>query len=312
MLTIAATLLVFQIGLVMLFYLGETEQKTVAPDTPFFEMKADQVTALEIIGPQKERVVLEKSGTDWIIQDAYGAPAGDDQVNALLNKLAELKKGFAVATTAGAAKRFKVADDLFERHVILREKDQIVGEFYVGTSPGFRQIHIRKAGTDEVFTVALSTFELETAVPPWLDKNPFKLNKEDIVSLSFPDFVLQKKDEKWQMEGLEEGRETDSKAVDELVNKVTDLTIEAAMNPQETEALFAQAPALKYSITRKNGTTAEYRFAKAKDYYVLKQSERDIYCQVHKIQVENLLKITRNTLVKKEGSEKPKEDTNNK
>jgi len=312
MLTVAATLLVIQIGLVMLFYLGDTKQKTAAPDTPFFEMKADQVTALEIIGPQKERVVLEKSGTGWIIQDSYGAPAGDEQVKALLDKLAELKKGLAVATTAGAAKRFKVADDQFERHVILREKDQIVGEFYVGTSPGFRQIHIRKAGTDEVFAVALSTFELETGVPPWLDKNPFKLKKEDIVSLSFPDFALQKKDEKWQMEGLEEGRETDSKAVDELVNKVADLTIEAVMNPQETEPLFVQPSALKYSVTRKNGTTAEYSFAKAKDYYVLKQSERDISCKVHKIQVENLLKITRNTLVKEEGGEKPEEDTNNK
>ena len=314
MLTLAATLLVLQIGLVVLFYMGDSERKTVAPDTPFLEMKADQVTAFEITGPQKERVVVEKNGTGWIIQDSFGAPAGEEQVKAFLTKLSELKKGFAVATSAGAAKRFKVADDQFERHVILREKDQIVGEFYVGTSPGFRQIHARKAGTDEVLAVALSTFELETGVLPWLDKNLFRIKKEDIVSLSFPDFVLRKKDDKWQLEGLEEGRETDSKIVEELVNKVADLPIEAVMNPQETQPLFTKAPALKYSVTRKDGTTVEFSFVKPEgNYYVLKQSERDLYSKVHAIQVENLQKITRDALIKKEGGEKPEEaDTNNK
>ena len=314
MLTIAATLLVLQIGLVVFFYKSETGQKTTTPDTPFLGMKADQVTAFEITGPQKERVVVEKIGTDWIIKDSFGAPANGEQVNAFITKLSELKKGFAVATSAGAAKRFKVADDQFERHVVLREKDQIVGEFYVGTSPGFRQIHARKAGTDEVLAVALSTFELETGVSPWLDKNLFKLKKEDIVLLSFPGFVLRKKDDKWQLEGSETGQETDSKGVEELVNKVTDLTIEAVMNPQETQPLFAGTPALKYSVTRKDGTTAEFSFVKPEgDYYVLKQSERDLYCKVHTIQVESLQKITRDTLIKKEEGEKPGEaDTDNK
>lgn len=314
MLTLAATLLVLQIGLVVLFYMGNTEPKRGAPDTPFLGMKADQVTAFEITGPQKERIVVEKSEAGWIIQDSFGAPAGDEQVDAFLTKLSELKKGFAVATSAGAAKRFKVADDQFERHVILRGKDQIVGDFYVGTSPGFRQIHARKAGTDEVFAVALSTFELETGAQPWLDKNLFKLKKEDIVSLSFPGFVLRKKDDKWQLEGIEEGRKTDSKGAEELVNKVADLPIEAVMNPQETQPLFAGAPALKYSVTRKDGTTVEFSFVKPEgDYYVLKQSERDLYCKVHTIQVESIQKITRDTLIKKEEGEKPGEaDSDNK
>lgn len=314
MISIAATLLVIQIGLAVLFYKGESAQKTTAPDAPFLGMKSDQVSAFEITGPQKERLVVEKIGTEWIIKDSFGAPANGEQVKTLITKLSELKKGFAVATTAGAAKRFKVADDQFERHVVLREKEQIVGEFYVGTSPGFRQIHVRKAGTEEVLAVALSTFELETGVELWLDKNLFKIKKEDMVSISFPGFVLEKKADTWQLQGLESGWKTDEKNVADLLNKVAELTIQAVMNPQEATPLFAKAPAFKYSVTRGDGKTAEFSFVKPEEnYYVLKQSERELYGKVNSLQVEGLQKITSDALRQKETTEKPEEaDTNTK
>lgn len=314
MISITATLLVIQIGLAVVFYKGETGQKTTAPDTPFLEMKSDQVSAFEITGTQKERLVVEKIGAEWIIKDSFGALANGEQVKAFITKLSELKKGFAVATTAGAAKRFKVADDQFERHVVLREKEQIVGEFYVGTTPGFRQIHARKPASDEVFSVALSTFELETGVEAWLDKNLFKIKKEDMASISFPDFVLEKKAGTWQLQGLESGWKTDEKNVADLLNKVADLTIQAVMNPQETTPLFTKAPAFKYSVTRGDGTTAEFSFVKPEEnYYVLKQSERELYSKVNSLQVESLQKITRDALLQKETTEKPEEaDTNTK
>jgi hypothetical protein len=314
MISIAVTLLVIQIGLAVLFYKGEPTQKTTAPDTPFLGMKSDQVSSFEITGPQKERLVVEKIGTEWIIKDSFGAPANGEQVKAFITKLSELKKGFAVATTTGAAKRFKVADDQFERHVVLREKEQIVGEFYVGTSPGFRQIHVRKAGTEEVLAVALSTFELETGVEAWLDKNLFKIKIEDMASISFPGFVLEKKAGTWQLQELESGWKTDEKNVTDLLNKVADLTIQAVMNPQETTALFAKAPAFKYSVTRGDGTTAEFSFVKQEgNSYVLKQSERELYGKVNSLQVEGLQKITRDALLQKETTEKPEEaDTNTK
>lgn len=308
MISIAATLLIIQVGLAVFFYKGEPAQKTTAPDTPFLGMKSDQVSAFEITGPQKERLVVEKIGAEWIIKDSFGAPANGEQVKALITKLSELKKGFAVATTAGAAKRFKVADDQFERHVVLREKEQIVGEFYVGTSPGFRQIHVRKAGTEEVLAAALSTFELETGVELWLDKNLFKIKKEDMVSISFPGFVLEKKADTWQLQGLESGWKTDEKNVAELLNKVAELTIQAVMNPQETTPLFAKAPAFKYSVTRVDGKTAEFSFIKPEEnYYVLKQSERELYGKVNSLQVEGLQKITSDALRQKETTEKPEE-----
>ena len=42
----------------------------------------------------------------------------------------------------------------------------------------------------------------------------------------------------------------------------------------------------------------DFRLVKAEgDYYVLKQSERDLYCKVHSLLVESLLKASRDSLI---------------
>lgn len=307
---LAATLLVLQIGLVVALTIGTKGTDNSQPNMPLLGFTADAVTSLTINGPEKDQIVLQKSGNAWILPDLFGAPASAAQVNALLARLVELKQGFAVATTAAAAKRFKVADDNFERHVVLKAGDKEVGDLYVGTSPGFRQIHVRKAGSDAVDAVELSTFELATGAEQWLDKNMFQIKEEDIKSIAFADFVLQKMDDKWQLADLKEGQVTDAKAVGDLVAKVPGLTVQTVIDPKEAEPLFAKAPALQYSITRKGGGVAEFRFAKAEgDYYVLKQSERDLYCKVHSLQVSSLLKVNRDALIAKAKTAEPEKTT---
>lgn len=294
---IAAALLVLQIGLAVTLHVGDRGSSIVTPDTPLLGFAADAVTALEITDPEKDRIVLQKNGTSWVLPDVFAAPANTEQVSALLARLAGLKQGFAVATSSAAAKRFKVADDLFQRHVVIKAGDSVVGDLYVGTSPGFRQIHARKAGSEGVFAVELSTFEMETGADQWLDKNMFKIKEEDIDTIAFADFTLQKKESGWQLVGLPEGQVTDAKAAGDLVAKVSGLTVQTILKPQEAEPLFTKAPALHYTITRKGGGAADFRLVKAEgDYYVLKQSERDLFCKVHSLLVESLVKVGRDSL----------------
>ncbi len=296
--TIAAALLALQIVVAVALFFGDKGKDISTPDTGFLGFAADAVTALEISGPEKEQIILQKSGSGWIIAGAPAAPASVAQVTALLDRLAALKQGFAVATSAGAAKRFKVADDVFQRHVVLKAGDKVVGDLYVGTSPGFRQIHARQAGAGGIFAVELSTFELETGVDQWLDKNLFKIKEDDMTAIAFADFSLEKKEDGWQLAGLQEGQLTDAKAAGDLVAKASGLIIQAVLKPQEAEPLFAKAPVLHFTITRKDGGAAEFRLVKAEgDYYILKHSERDLYCKVHSLQVESLLKVGRDSLI---------------
>ncbi len=306
--TMAAVLLTLQIGLAMALYFGDSEKAMVTPDTPLLAVQAEAITGLEIIGPEKDRIVVAKSDTGWILPDCYGAPANGEQVTALLARLAGLKQGLAVATSPAAAKRFKVAEDLFERHVVVKEADRVVGDFYAGTSPGFRRIHARRADRQEIAAVPLSTFELPTAADQWLDKNVLRIKEDESVEISFADFSLRKIDRIWQLEGLAEGRETDAKAARQLVDKVTGLTVQAVIKAEEVAPLFSGTPALHYTVTRKDGGTTTFTFVKADgDSYIVKQSGRDHYYKVHTLQVESLLKTTGETLVKKDEAEMAKE-----
>lgn len=297
----AAALLLMQIALAVALNMTGSQSREVSPASPLFGFVPDAATALEIAGPSGERLTIRKSDTGWTLPEAFDAPASGDQVNGLLAKLADLKQGLAVATSEEAAKRFKVTETGFERHMVVKKGDETVADFYVGTSPGFRQVHARKAGAQEIVTVALNTFDLETAADKWLDKNLFRLKQEEMGDLVFSDFTLQKKDQTWQLADLEEGKETAKEAVDDLVNGVSGLTIQEVMNPQEAAALFAGEPALSFTVNLKNGTRLEYRFAKPEaDYFVVKRSDRELYGKVHTIQVENLRKYTKEKLIKQE------------
>ncbi len=306
--TMAAVLLAIQIGLAVALYFGGSEQETVTPGTPLLGVPAEAITGLEISGPEKDRIIVQKSDAGWILPESLGAPANGEQVTALLTRLADLKKGLAVATSPTAAKRFKVAEDLFERHVVVKEGDRVVGDFYAGTSPGFRRIHAREADRDEIVTVELSTFELPTAVDQWLDKNVLRIKEDEIAAISFADFALRKIDKNWRLEGLAEGRETDPKAAQELVDKVAGLTVQAVVKAEEAAPLFSGTPVLHYTVDRKDGGTTTFTFAKAAgDSYVVKQGGDDHYYKVHPLQVEGLLKTTGETLVKKAEAEMAKE-----
>lgn len=302
---IAVTFFVLQLCLVVALYFGKSGADVQMPSTQLFSFTVDAVTELTIIGPEKEQIVLQKSGSGWILPGFHAAPANKEQITALLAKLAALKQGFAVGTSAGAAKRFKVADDSFQRHVLVKVGDEVAGELYVGTSPGFRQIHARKSGSESVVVVELSTFELETKPDQWLDKDMFKIKDEDIESISFADFTLEKKDQEWQVKDLEEGQKTDAQAAADLVAKVGGLTIQTVVEAKEAEAFFTASPVLSYTVGRKGGGNAQFRLVKGEgDSYVLKQSERDLYCKVHKLQIEGLLKVSRDSmLVKAQGAE---------
>lgn len=297
--TVAAALLVMQIALAVALNITGGRSADVSPAAPLFSFAPEAATTLEIAGPAGEKLTITKTDAGWILPARFNAPASADQVSSLLGKLAGLKQGLAVATSEEAAKRFKVAETGFERHVLVKKGEETLADLYVGTSPAFRQIHARKAGAREIFTAALNTFELEPAADKWLDKNVLRLGKEEMAELVFPDFTLQQKDKAWQLADVEQGKETAKEAADELVNTVGNLTIQDVMDPGEAAKLFGGEAALSFTVKLKNGTGLDYRFVQQdKDNFLVKRSDRELYGKVHAIQVENLKKYSKEKLLK--------------
>lgn len=296
----AGILLALQILLMVAVHFSGKDAMTVAPDTPLFTFKAGAVNGLVITDGEKKEIRLVKGDQGWVLPETFNAPASTTQVTALVEKLAGLQQGLPVATSESAVKRFKVADDLFQRRVRVLEGDKLVADLYVGTSPGFRQIHVRKAGSGEVLTAALSTFELDTSADQWLDKAMFAVKEDELEAIVFSGFTLKKVEQEWQLDNLSAGEKTDAKAAADLVAKVGGLTVQSVVTAETAAGFFSGEPALRFSVKKKGGGEVDYVLAKdGEDTYYLKQSLRELYGKVHKLQAEGLLNAGRERLIAK-------------
>ncbi len=301
----AGCLLVIQLVLVVMLNLNSKSYESTPINSPFLGFDKEQLSSIKIVDGQGAELVLQKSGEKWIVPSIFSALAEQDQVTGLVEKLGDLKQGFVVAASASAANRFKVAEDLFERHLILYAGEEEAGNFYLGSSPGFRQMHARKSESDEIFTVSLSGFEVETSADNWLDKNVLKLKKDEIKQISFHDCILKKENGSWQLEGLLETEKVIEDEIKDAVEKVTGLTIKSVLDPKEVEDSFTSSTVdLKYSLKKADDREVTYSFVKlGEDRYGVKSSDNDFYYLVHDLLFDNLKKINRQVFLVDEASE---------
>jgi hypothetical protein len=297
MIIAAMVLLLIQLGLTLAFYMGNKGIDAEAADTLFLTFSPDAVHSLKLSNSEGKSVVLEKAKGGWVVPAHFSAPVDQNKVKVLLDKLAKMKKGFVVATSADAAKRFKVDNESFENHVVLKGAEKPLADFYVGTSPAFRQVHARREGSDEIVVIPLSSFELESSSDKWLDTSLATIKDDDLIGLSFAEFKLKKSNDGWQLEGLKDGEKINQKEVDALATKARGLIVQDVLDPAKVSALFDH-PVFRFSTVKKGGEKVEYLFAKGKDdFYVLKLSDRNIYLKVQTQPVDALQKVTREKLV---------------
>lgn len=306
LITAAMLLLLLQIGLSVAVYIGKKDVETGTPDTLFIQFAADAVDSIEITDGEGKKLRLVKENQSWIVPAHFSAPADDNKVQELLDTLAGMKQGFAVATSVEAAKRFKVDAESFENHVLLQAAEQTLADFYVGTSPAFRQVYARRAESNAIVTIPLSGFELESGVDKWLDTSLAMHKDEDLVGLIFDDFTLKKQVDGWQLEGRKDDEPINRQEVDALVARARGMVVQDVLDPAAVSDLFASQPLFHFTAVKKDDKQVEYLFAQGSgDFYVLKLSDRDLYLKVHTLPVEALRKVTREKLLQPAQSEEP-------
>ncbi|MFW2368879.1 MAG: DUF4340 domain-containing protein [Desulforhopalus sp.] len=308
LIVLGAVLLVVQIGLLVKFNNESTVLKASTPDTLFLALNPAEVSRIELNGMENKRVILERSEDGWILPESFSAAADSKQVEKLLEKLASVKQGLAVATTAGAPKRFKTTRDNFERHLVIKAGDSTVGDFYLGSSAGFRHSHVRKADQSEVVTLPISNFELEIEADKWLDGDLAKLNKDEIKSLELTDIILTRNDTDWSVDTLKD-EQPDKEEVEKIITKVTGLAVQSVLDPQDVSSLFNGGELTQFTVTLNNDSKVTYNLAKQDDRYVLKMSNNDLYFKVNTFQAEGINEINLASLTKKNEDEEEEATT---
>ena len=269
-------------------YFGGNSIATDQIQTALLDTDPAQVNRITIISEDGKQAVLSKTDDRWQLPEYHQLPANESKVQQALAALTSNNRGWPVATTDSGRERFKVLDDKFHKKIILAGAEESLKTLYLGTSPGYRQVHTRLAGEDEVYAVKLNGYELSPQSDAWLDKTLLQ-TKGEITSLQGPDFNLQKTDGVWKPD-VGAG-EVDSDELAKITGTLSRLRVNAAENKPATN--------VDYELTLKTADNIlAYRFFKQdENHYVT----RDDYLQAFKINQVDYEKIvgqTANQLVR--------------
>ncbi len=246
-----------------------------------------------------EKAVLKKVEGKWQLPELDNFPADQFKAEQLLDTLAELKKGWPVATTTGAAKRFKVDDDDFERRITLENGGNTVAQLYFGTSPGLRKVHARMVSDNDIVTVGFSLFDAEADSSDWIDDKILTLDEKKIIRAEFPDVTLQRQDGKWQLAQLGQDEKTMTEQVEALIKKLAGLTVESVFTSGDKPALEEDTKPLKITVVLDDDSRLDYTFSKLKESsgYLLQRSDQSTRYKMAGWGVNPLKDTKRETLV---------------
>ena len=246
-----------------------------------------------------DSVMLKKQEGQWLLPGSGDFPASQRDVGNLLDNLAALQKGWPVARTRAAARRFSVDEDQFERKITLLADDDTRAILFVGSSPGFRKVYVRPGDGNEIFAVAFNTWEADAKADDWIDKDILKLDESEVERIEMPGLILHRQDGELQVADLGETEQTSEDERRSLLARLSGLRIQSLLGTDAKPEYRQDEPTLEFTITRRAGEVLSYRFSRPEDaaYYVLKRSDMDIYFEVAEYTVDPVRDTTREKLV---------------
>jgi len=296
-------LLVFQLVLAMFLDVRSVSLSPAAAQGPLLNFSQADVSRIRITSEGKQTVVLEKTAKGWRIPSLWDFPAAEFRVSDLLTKLAGLQKRLPVATSQSALKRFKVADDAYERRVTVEGDKGRLATLYVGESPSFRRVFVRAGDDKVVYEAEIAPFDVSDKADDWSDRNALHLKEKDVQRIELPGIILARDEQgAWKLAGLGAGENLDQLAVDDVVRKVSDLNFLSVLGKQDKPEYKQQKPVFQYKVRLASDETLTYRISKPEkgDDYVLKASNSPYYFSASKYTLDGLTDIKRASLIKAE------------
>jgi hypothetical protein len=249
-------LLVVQVGLALLVFLGDDEATIgeLKPVVTSLEASAiDRIQVFDRRGDPEDKgaeeregagkkdksdsepkVVLERRGSEWVLASHHDYPAVADRVTELLDKVMAMRSRGPVASGTARQRQLEVAEDRYQRKLVLSAgKNQIT--LYVGASAGARQTSVRLEGQDQVHGVSgVTSYGIGADPSSWVDTTYFKVDRKEIASFEVVNrngsFLLEQTGEnQWSatVDGqplvIPKGSELNTTTIDELVAKLASI-----------------------------------------------------------------------------------------
>lgn len=304
-----AALLVLQLLAALVLGLAGGDMEPAPDRGPLLAFERDRVTGIRIEVPDGDPVLVGKTETGWVIPALGDLPAAEHRVTGLLSKLNGLQKGLPVATSEQARKRFKVAEDRFERRLTLEDGDDTLVTLYLGDSAGFRRLFVRADGDGSVYEAEIGLFDVPETAGDWSDRTLLHLDEEDIRQLRLGGLTLDRADEGWRLSDLAEGEEQDNEAIEAIVRRLANLDFMGVFAKGEEPEVSDEPAPVEIEAVLANGNSVKYRFAKLEEGgdYLLEVSNRPQRFTLASYAAEDLAGLGRADLLK--AKESATEDT---
>ncbi len=308
--TVLAGLFVFQLILVVVVYLSKDDYAAFQANEKLLSISFDTVNRLQIEN-EAHSVILEKESGQWVLPEKWNYPIDTPTLSQLLDTFSSLDKGWPVATTLGAAERFKVAENDFERKIIFLDGDKPQAKLFIGTSPGFRKTHVRLDGDDHIYAVAMESWKASAEADDWLKKDILSFDVTRVSKLTMADFVLTRTDRTLQPEDLAEQENPDESAISSLMDGLANLRIQS-VNGNASKKMGS--PDLVIDLMFEDGKAFNYQFYRPETTedengdYMLQRSDLPFDFTVAEFAVKPLLEATRNRLIRKSENEEDLQD----
>lgn len=184
-----------------------------------------------VISSADETIELAKQDMQWILPD--GNPVDSEKVDRVIAKLADSGADWPIATSQSSAKRFEVADSIFQKHITLFSGETVLADVYLGTSPIFRKVHARQANEAEIYAIEFSNYEAGTSPSSWLDKKLLQPSGSISSFEQIGEYKLVQTEGKWTTDSE---TELDESKVRSYIDRFESLTVFDINDSDLTEA----------------------------------------------------------------------------
>lgn len=178
---------------------GRQVEARLSQSSAILAFDKSSVDKVVITDDKNTSVTLTRTGEGWTLPDYQKLPADANRVDELLATLGDLKGGWPVATSADSYEQFQVADKKFAHKVQLFAGDKPVAELLLGTSPGFRKMHVRTPKDSNIYAAAINAMDVPANNDQWLDHSLLKA--KDLTEIKGKGFTLKKSGADWTLEG---------------------------------------------------------------------------------------------------------------
>ena len=313
LITICALLLAVQLGLAAWTHLRVPGDAAGPVRGAVLAVDAATVDELLLEDHTGATLTLKKAGKGWMLPGLADFPADTVRVQALVERLASLQRGWPEATTVEAAARFQVAADRFERRLTLRGGGKDLGRVFLGGSAGLRRVYLRAEGDQDIFAVELAGRDQETDPNSWIDTAVLRLKPDQVARIDLPGFSLIRQEDALVVEGLGANEEMVAASRDSLVERITTLAVRGVLEADDPAAASLDNPVLRLAVHPVQGEVRDYRFGQveappepsaegqevqpAASRFVLRVSGHPHLFEVDSWQVEEIRHLNRAALV---------------